>query len=472
MTRLPRSGLEGRTIARPFNRAVVGSSIDGRVHATIAKQTKDDTGASGARAGTAPLPSNRHRLAALDMVDMHRQEAARVVKTVEQRELLMAVHRVAGVVDVQHDRRRRDREGAAEDVDQRGRQARHLDPRGRVLQPAHGGLRTEIPTALRCPADRQLKQRILPKRVAVVGIFVPTGDREHAEAIANMRKRWSGRPLPAASTCARVVSRSNHLKKEASMEQVTTIAIDLAKHSFQLHGAQADGSVAFRKKLSRGKLLDFLASQPRCSVAMEACASAHYWGRETGKLGHEVKLIPPVYVKPFVKRHKNDTTDAEAICEAAQRPTMSVLAVKSEGKQARGMLFRTRDLLVRQRTQTINALRAHLAEFGVVAPQGPAHVSRLAATLEDPGAGLPELVRELGGLLLEQIACLDERVVGSDKDLRACARRDEEALRLMTIGCDDQTTSRLHQADARIEKCLLSIPIENFSFMPTENFSL
>ena len=112
---------------------------------------------------------------------------------------------------------------------------------------------------------------------------------------------------------------------------------------------------------------------------------------------------------------------------------MSVVAVKSEGKQARGMLFRTRDFLVRQRTQTINALRGHLAEFGVVAPQGPAHVSRLAAALEDAGSGLPALVRELGGLLLEQIACLNERIVGLDKDLRACARRDEEALRLMTI---------------------------------------
>ena len=118
------------------------------------------------------------------------------------------------------------------------------------------------------------------------------------------------------------------------MEQVTIIGIDLAKHSFQLHGAHANGSVAFRRKLSRGKLLDFLASQPRCAVAMEACASAHYWGRETEKLGHEVKLIPPIYVKPFVKRHKNDTTDAEAICEAAQRPTMSVVAVKSEGLRA------------------------------------------------------------------------------------------------------------------------------------------
>ena len=128
------------------------------------------------------------------------------------------------------------------------------------------------------------------------------------------------------------------------MDEVSIIGIDLAKRSFQLHGARADGSVAFRKKLSRGKLLAFLASQPRCVVAMEACASAHYWGREIGKLGHEVRLIAPIYVKPFVKRQKNDAADAEAICEAAVRPSMRFVAVKGEAQQARAMLFRTRDL--------------------------------------------------------------------------------------------------------------------------------
>ena len=217
------------------------------------------------------------------------------------------------------------------------------------------------------------------------------------------------------------------------MEQVSIIGIDLAKRSFQVHGAQADGSVAFRRKLSREKVLNFLASQPSCLVAMEACAGAHHWGREVSKLGHEVKLVPPVYVKPFVKRQKNDTADAEAICEAASRPTMHFVAVKTEAQQARGMLFRTRDLLVRQRTQTINALRGHLAEFGVVAPQGIAHVGRLASAIEDPGSGLPEPVRELGALLLGQIAGLDGKIKGLEKELRAAARHNEEARRLMTI---------------------------------------
>ena len=217
------------------------------------------------------------------------------------------------------------------------------------------------------------------------------------------------------------------------MEQVSMIGIDLAKNSFQLHGARADGSVAFRKKLSRGKVLEFLGSHPRCAVAMEACAGAHYWGREIGDLGHSVRLIPPQYVKPYVKRQKNDAADAEAICEAASRPTMSFVAIKTAEQQARGMLFRTRDLLVRQRTQTINALRGHLAEFGVVAAQGPAHVGRLTPALEDPDSGLPDGVRELGSLLLEQVADYTAKIDGLEKKIHASARQDAEARRLMSV---------------------------------------
>ena len=217
------------------------------------------------------------------------------------------------------------------------------------------------------------------------------------------------------------------------MDQATMIGIDLAKNSFQLHGAGSDGSVVFRKKLSRGKVLEFLASQPGCQVAMEACAGAHYWGREIGDLGHTVRLIPPQYVKPYVKRGKNDAADAEAICEAASRPTMSFVALKTAEQQGRVMLFRTRDLLVRQRTQTINALRGHLAEFGVVAAQGPAHVARLASALEDPDSGLPDAVRELGSLLFEQVAGLTEKIDGLEKDIHASARQDAEAQRLMSV---------------------------------------
>ena len=217
------------------------------------------------------------------------------------------------------------------------------------------------------------------------------------------------------------------------MEHATIIGIDLAKRSFQLHGARADGSVAFRKKLNRDKMLHFVSSHPPCVVAMEACASAHYWGREIGKLGHEVKLVPPIYVKPFVKRQKNDAADAEAICEAASRPTMRFVAVKTREQQSQGMLFRTRELLVRQRTQTINALRGHFAEFGVVAPQGPAHVDRLAEAIEDADSGLPGPVRDLGALLFVQLAELDEKIAELEQELRERAREDEQTVRLMSI---------------------------------------
>src|SRR3954453_2043816 len=154
--------------------------------------------------------------------------------------------------------------------------------------------------------------------------------------------------------------------REASMGQVSTIGLDLAKSIFQVHGADASGAVVIRKRLRRNQVLAFFAAQPPCTVAMEGCSSSHHWAREIGTLGHAVRLIPPAYVKPFVKRHKNDAADAEAICEAAQRPTMRFVAPKSAQAQAAALVFRARDLLVRQRTQIINALRGHLAEFGLI----------------------------------------------------------------------------------------------------------
>lgn len=155
------------------------------------------------------------------------------------------------------------------------------------------------------------------------------------------------------------------------MEEVSIIGLDLAKNVFQAHGARGDGSTAFRKKISRAKMLSFFDSIPRCVVAMEACASSHHWARQIGSLGHDVRLIAPIYVKPFVKRNKNDAADAEAIAEAAARPTMRFVAVKSVEKQASGMAFKTRDLLVRQRTQTINALRGIWRNTASLRPTDP-----------------------------------------------------------------------------------------------------
>lgn len=218
------------------------------------------------------------------------------------------------------------------------------------------------------------------------------------------------------------------------MSEVTTIGLDIAKTVFHAHGADERGRGVFSKRLTRAKLLAIFAAQPRCIVALEACGGAHHWARELRALGHEVRLIPPAYVKPFVKRHKNDAVDAEAICEAAQRPSMRFVAVKSEEQQASALVFRTRDLLVRQRTQLINAIRGHLTEYGWVAPKGPAYVSMLGDLLEDEmGASLPPAALSMFRVMLDLLADLDERIAALDKGIAQRAREEETARRLMTI---------------------------------------
>lgn len=217
------------------------------------------------------------------------------------------------------------------------------------------------------------------------------------------------------------------------MSEVSIIGMDLAKNVFQVHGAATDGSVVFRRKLRRSQVLSFFAEQPTCTVAMEACASAHHWARAIGGLGHTVKLIPPAYVKPFVKRQKSDLTDAEAIAEAAARATMRFVAVKTEAQQASAMAYRARDLFVRQRTQTINALRGHLAEFGIVAPTGMAHVGRLTALVEGEDGVLSEPVVVLARMLIAQIEELSERIETLEKQIRQRAAQDEAVARLMTM---------------------------------------
>lgn len=221
--------------------------------------------------------------------------------------------------------------------------------------------------------------------------------------------------------------------EEASMKKVTLIGVDLAKNVYQLHGAAEDGSVIFRKKLSRAQFAKFMTQQSLCLVAMEACSTSHYWARVLTAIGHTVRLIAPIYVKPFVKRQKNDAADAEAIVEAASRPNMRFVTPKSEDQQARAVLFRTREQLVSQRTAAINALRSHLAEFGFVAPVGIACVQRLANIVEDGKSALPELARDMCRLILSQIAGLSQHMASLQKRIRQLARKSAVSNRLQTM---------------------------------------
>jgi transposase len=218
------------------------------------------------------------------------------------------------------------------------------------------------------------------------------------------------------------------------MGEVSTIGLDIAKHVFHAHAADRAGKQIFSRRITRGKLLDFFAEQPRCVVALEACGGAHHWARQLAQMGYEVRLIPPAYVKLFVRRHKNDAADAEAICEAAQRPNMRFVAVKSEQQQASALVFRTRDLLVRQRTQLSNAIRGHLTEYGWVAPQGRSYVALLGELLdEEIGASLPHAARAMFQVMIEMLEELDQRIAELDKEIAKRVREDEVGRRLMTI---------------------------------------
>jgi transposase len=178
--------------------------------------------------------------------------------------------------------------------------------------------------------------------------------------------------------------------------EITTIGLDLAKNVFQAHGVGADGTVLLRRKLRRADLITFFEGLPPALIGMEACGGAHYWARELAALGHEVRLMPPAYVKPYVKRGKTDAADAEAICEAVTRPTMRFASIKTVAQQSAGVELKVRQLLIRQRTRTVNALRGHLTEFGIVAAKGIGRLDELLAIVRDTSdQRLPTAVREV-----------------------------------------------------------------------------
>jgi transposase len=214
---------------------------------------------------------------------------------------------------------------------------------------------------------------------------------------------------------------------------ISTIGLDLAKNWFQVHGVDAAGKVIIRRRLRRGEVLAYFQSIEPCLVGMEACATAHHWARELTALGHQVKLMPPVYVKAYVKRNKNDAADAEAICEAVTRPTMRFVPVKDVDQQSILMLHRARNLLVRQRTMLVNALRAHMAEFGITAAQGLAHVEELVAVIDNEQSPLPELARSILRMVVAQLKDTMARTHEIELQLAKWHRQSKVSQLLATI---------------------------------------
>lgn len=219
------------------------------------------------------------------------------------------------------------------------------------------------------------------------------------------------------------------------MEEISVVGIDLAKHVFQIHAVDGAGRVVIRRSVRRHELSGMVASLPACLVAMEACAGAHHWARQFQAMGHQVRLIPPSRVKPYVGRQKNDAADAAAICEAAQRPAMRFAAVKTEQQQALLLDHRTRDLLIRQRTMMVNALRGHLAEFGVIAAKGPAGAQAVLAAVEAEAGppGVPPVALPALRVLAAGVRGLSEQIEAIEKRLKAARAGEPQVRRLMSI---------------------------------------
>jgi transposase len=218
------------------------------------------------------------------------------------------------------------------------------------------------------------------------------------------------------------------------MQAITTLGLDIAKSVFQVHGVDAAGNVIIRRQLKRRYVLAFFQKLPPCLVGIEACASSHHWSRELQALGHTVRLMPPAYVKPYVKRHKNDATDAEAICEAVTRPNMRFVATKTPEQQSCLTLHRTRHLFIRQQTSVINAIRAHLAEFGIVAPIGRLGVEQLLSVVSDASdKRLPDVARACVAALGAHLQRLKVQILEFDRMIRAWHRSSEVSRRLDDI---------------------------------------
>jgi transposase len=226
----------------------------------------------------------------------------------------------------------------------------------------------------------------------------------------------------------------DHQQREPSMGNITAIGLDLAKNVFQVHAVDEAGSVVMRKRLRRGQVLAFFAGIPSCLVGLEACATAHHWARELIALGHEARLMPPTYVKAYVKRNKNDVADAEAICEAVRRPSMRFVPIKTTEQQSALMIHRARDLLIRQRTMLVNALRGHLAEFGLIEAQGLHKVAKLIAiVLDEKDRRISDIARRVLKVIVSQIEDTQTRIAGLERQILAWHKNNPVSQRLATI---------------------------------------
>ena len=218
------------------------------------------------------------------------------------------------------------------------------------------------------------------------------------------------------------------------MEQIKVVGLDIAKSVFQVHGVDEGGEVVVRRRLKRSRVLPFFASIEPCRIGIEACATAHFWARELGALGHDVRLMPPAYVKPYVKRQKNDAADAEAICEAVSRPTMRFVPVKTVEQQSVMVLHRSRELLMGQRVRLSNAIRSHMAEYGLIAPVGRNGLQQLIEVLDDEGdTRVPSEARLCLKMLAAQLQLVNVQVLENDRQIRVSARSTEIGRRLMEI---------------------------------------
>lgn len=250
-------------------------------------------------------------------------------------------------------------------------------------------------------------------------------------------------PAPGVAMRHNAVSIAAHERNHPM--QITTIGLDLAKNIFQVHGITADGTVAFNRPVRRAQLLKFFERQEPCLVSMEACATSHHWGRELTKLGHEVRLMAPSYVKPYVKRGKSDAADAEAICEAVTRPTMRTVPIKSPEQQAILCQHRARELLIGQRTQLSNIIRGLIGEFGYTLRKGMNYIRTFAEELKHAeGPDLPEVASDVIGSLCDQLLILHKRITVLEKKIFSASRKDSRVKLLETIpGIGPVTASAL-----------------------------